>query len=115
MYTNLLLYRNELKNKSIYKYKLIGIITELIFSKKIFKHNSDIAQFIKSILGIELKNYILKSRTMIVAKVCRIINDKSDYTLVQKQLYRFVCEIIEKLKNEDNIKEAKNDFDGWIK
>ena len=52
---------------------------------------------------------------MIVAKVCRIINDKSDYTLVQKQLYRFVCEIIEKLKNEDNIKEAKNDFDGWIK
>ena len=41
MYNSLILYRNELKNRIIPKYKLIGIITELIYSKDIFAKNKD--------------------------------------------------------------------------
>ena len=41
MYNNLLLYRNELKIKSIPKYKIVGIVTELLYSKKIFSRNSE--------------------------------------------------------------------------
>ena len=32
----LILFRNELKNKTIYNYKLSGIVLELLFSKKVF-------------------------------------------------------------------------------
>lgn len=73
MYANLVLFRNELKNKKVSKYKLIGIITELIFSKEIFKKNSEISEFSESVLGIVLKDYILKSRTMVVAHVSKKI------------------------------------------
>ena len=38
MYKELILFRNELKNKFIPKYKLIGIVSELLFIKAdIFK------------------------------------------------------------------------------
>lgn len=114
MYNNLLLYRNELKIKSIPKYKIIGIVTELLFSKKIFSHNSEIANFIKEVFLIEYKSYILKSRTLIVAKTCRSIESMENYVLLQKKLYKFVCEKIEQLQNEDDIKKTKNTFDGWI-
>ena len=46
MYTNLILYRNELKNKNIAKYKVIGIVAELLLSKKIFNKNVDIEKFL---------------------------------------------------------------------
>lgn len=49
MYDNLILFRNELKNKNVSNYKLIGIVTELIFSKEIFKRNSEISAFIQEI------------------------------------------------------------------
>lgn len=37
MYKNLILYRNELKNKVLPKYKILGIVTEIILSKELFQ------------------------------------------------------------------------------
>ena len=53
MYTNLLLFRNELKNKNMPRYKLIGIVVELLLSKEVFKRNSEIAEFVKDAFNIE--------------------------------------------------------------
>lgn len=114
MYTNLLLYRNELKIKSIPKYKIIGITTQLLFSKKIFARNSDINDFIKDLMDIEFKSYVLRSRTLIVAKTCRNIENMENYSLFQKKLYKFVCDKIERFQSEEGMNKQKNDFDGWI-
>lgn len=115
MYKNLILYRNELKNKTIPKYKLIGIITELIYSKKIFKRNKDIKTFINDIFDIELKDYILKSRTMIVAKISKEIAYSENANVYKSALNNFINDQINLIKKEDNIKEKKNEFDGWLK
>lgn len=115
MYKNLILYRNELKNKSIPKYKLIGIVTELIYSKKIFKKNKDIKIFINDIFSIELKEYILKSRTLIVAKISKEITYSENTYLYKSALINFVNNQIDIIKKEDNIKDKKNEFDGWLK
>lgn len=115
MYTSLILYRNELKNKNVPKYKIIGIVTELIYSKVIFNKNKDIFNFIKDIFGIELKDYILKSRTMIVAKISRIIINSENIIEYKKELYEFINLQIEILKKTEDIKDKKNEFDGWIK
>ena len=64
MYKELILFRNELKNKSIPKYKIIGIVSELLLSKQIFAKNADIEEFKKFLLqrcqgvkkGIEVFN-----------------------------------------------------------
>ncbi|MEE1076939.1 MAG: hypothetical protein UHY68_06735 [Acutalibacteraceae bacterium] len=113
MYNNLIIFRNELKMKSIPKYKLIGIVTEMLFSKELYKKNTDIVPFLNEVFDITFKFYILKSRTMIVAKVCRLINNLESTKDIQKKLYKYISERINHLKNESNDKK-KNDFDGWL-
>lgn len=115
MYTSLILYRNELKNKNIPKYKMIGIATELIYSKSIFNQNKEIFNFVKTVFNYELKDYILKSRTMIVAKVSRIIVNSENINIYKKELYEFINLQIEEIKKKEDIKDKKNEFDGWIK
>lgn len=113
MYENLILYRNELKNKNIPKYKIIGIIVELIFSKEIFKSNKEIGIFLKEVFNIEFKNYVMKSRTMIVSRVCKKILDDSNINY-KNRLIEFINKQIDVLKNSNDIKEKRNEFDGWI-
>ncbi len=114
MYNNLVLYRNELKNKSIKKYKVIGITAELILSKKTFRKNADIEKFIWDIFNEKLKQYVLRSRTMIVAKTSRLVEDIDNINDVRKKLYIFVCNEIEKTKKLDENINGRNEFDGWI-
>lgn len=115
MYNKLILYRNELKNKQIYTYKLIGITSELLFSKEIFPKNKDITIFLDEVFCVVYKDYIIKSRTMIVSKIARLINHSNDHTAYSKKLLTFINESIEELKYSENIRQKKNDFDGWIK
>lgn len=115
MYTNLILYRNELKNKSILKYKVIGIITELVYSKEIFKKNDDIKIFAEKILDVELKPYMMKSRSLIVSRLVREIIDLDGEMKYKNKLVDFINFQIEVLKKNENIKEKKNKFDGWLK
>ena len=115
MYNSLILYRNELKNRIIPKYKLIGIITELIYSKDIFAKNKDISNFVKDIFDIELKDYVVKSRTMIVAKISKKIIGSESIIDYKNKLYNFISIQIETLKKNSDIKENKTELDGWIK
>lgn len=115
MYDKLILYRNELKNKQIYKYKMLGIVVEILFSKKIFPKNTDIKHFLLEVFNIEFKEYVMKSRSMIVARICKIISVSEDEKGYSQKLLVFTNKKIEEIKNNDNIKEQKNVFDGWIK
>lgn len=114
MYKELIIYRNELKNSKVPKYKLIGIVTEILISKEIFKKNFEIGLFLKEIFDIDYKEYVMKSRTMIIARTSRIIHnsENNEYINYKKNLYLFITEQIEKMKNEQ--KKEKNEFDGWM-
>lgn len=114
MYKELIIYRNELKNSKVPKYKLIGIVTEILVSKEIFKKNFEIGLFLKEIFDIDYKEYVMKSRTMIIARTSRIIHnsENNEYINYKKNLYFFITEQIEKMKNEQ--KKEKNEFDGWM-
>lgn len=113
MYTNLILFRNELKNKNIYKYKVIGIIAELLLSKKIFNKNSDIESFLEKTFNLYFKTYLYKSRTLLVARVIREIIAIENENTYKKKLYVFIEEKIEELKSEAP-KNNRGDFDGWL-
>ena len=88
---------------------MLGIVVELILSKEIFKKNIDLKKF--------LKDYVLKSRTLIAAHCCRSLEKKEEKELaiIKKNIYSFIVEEIEKLKASENIKNEKNDFNGWLK
>ncbi|WP_462425656.1 hypothetical protein [Fusobacterium varium] len=115
MYKNLILFRNELKNKSIYKYKVIGIVSEILLSKKIFPKNLDIKPFLIQTLNLELKDYIMKSRTLIVAHLIRRLEVLENEEIYRKELLSFINEKIDQIKEIENIKDEKNDFNGWLK
>ncbi|HII4232099.1 TPA: hypothetical protein ACY4LH_002878, partial [Enterococcus faecium 1,230,933] len=68
MYKNLILYRNELKNKVLPKYKILGIVTEIILSKELFQKNVDLKPFLENVFGVSYKDYVMRSRTMILAR-----------------------------------------------
>lgn len=114
MYKELIIYRNELKNSKVPKYKLIGIVTEILISKEIFQKNFEIGLFLKEIFDIDYKEYVMKSRTMIIARTSRIIHnsENDEYIDYKKNLYFFITGQIEKMKNEQ--KKEKNEFDGWM-
>lgn len=117
MYKNLVLYRNELKNNIVPRYKMIGIVTELLLSKEIFAKNSEIDTFLVNIFMVRYKGYVMKSRTLMVARCCKIISrsEDKDYNIYKKKLFNFITQEIEKVKEEEKVKLEKNQFDGWIK
>lgn len=74
----------------------------------------EIDKFLKELLEVEFKSYVLRSRTLIVAKTCKLIDNMDSYSNYQKKLHKFVCEKIEQLQKDNDLKEQKNEFDRWI-
>lgn len=112
MYTQLILFRNELKNKSVPKYKIIGIVAELLLSKEIFRTNSEIEDFLKQIFDIHFKLYIFRSRTLVVARVIRVILEMENDSSYKNNLYAFVQFKIDLFK--DDAQKQKNQLNGWM-
>lgn len=112
MYTELILFRNELKNKSVPKYKIIGIVSELLLSKKVFKANTEIESFLKQVFDLEFKTYVFRSRTLIVARVSREILAIENDGIYKNKLYRFIQSKIDSLKDDNH--DEKNQLNGWM-
>ena len=109
MNKQLILYRNELKNTKIQTYKLVGIVCELVLSKEIFKNNTDIEDFIIGVFNLKFKDYLYKSRTLLVARLTREILKNDKYAKQIKLLYKFIVSKID----EDNMN-TNNQLDGWL-
>lgn len=108
-------YRSELKSKNISKYKFIGISSEIILSNTLFPKNENLIPFLKSVFEISYKDYVIKSRTMILARTIRYIYDVENNKLEQfrKGLLDFVSN--EALETNDNDKRKKNSsFEKWM-
>lgn len=83
------------RNSKVSKEAFIGIIVSLLLDKQLFRTNSDVGEFIKFIFDIELPLYTLRSRTLMLARICKIINDTDDKSLENqiKRTYTFIKKI----------------------
>lgn len=105
----LVLFKNEMKNSKPSRYKLIGVVAQIILSTDLFAKNSQIEEFLKNVFDVEFKEYVIASRTLIVARTIRYIDEcnEDDYLLYKKRLYKFLdLKIVQPKKH--------NIFDGWI-
>lgn len=98
MNDNISLYINELKNKIVPRYKLIGISSQCILAFSLFKSNSDLPPFLNIVFNLEFKPYVYRSRTIIVAKTVRYISNcgVAELDLIKKNLYRYLTESLKK-------------------
>ncbi|GAB1793942.1 hypothetical protein [Priestia megaterium] len=105
------IYRNELKNTKPPKYKLIGIVSEIILSEELFKKNIDTKSFTEEVFGKVFNEYVYASRTLIVSRTIRLIEecDNKIYLNYKNNLYKFVSKNIDNSKSKNN-----NTFDGWL-
>ncbi|MFC5976288.1 hypothetical protein [Carnobacterium antarcticum] len=93
---NLLVDLDKKSNEEKLRINLYTIMITAILSKKIFVKNSDIPEFISK-LNIHYKDYVYRSRTLVVARIIREI-EKSDKT----KLLVFVSELKELLFESNN-------------
>lgn len=112
--SNLFEYRSVLKNKNISIYQILGITSEIILNKNFFKKNLEVVSFIKLIFNIEFKDYITKSRTMIMAKVLKKIylSDEKELQEYRKSLINY---IESNFYNEESKKNTNNTLSKWIR
>jgi hypothetical protein len=62
----------SIKQVDLLRMELYAIFTEIILSKDIFRHNIELTGFLNK-LGIEFKDYVFRSRTLIIARTLRIV------------------------------------------
>ncbi|MGE1235605.1 hypothetical protein [Bacillus altitudinis] len=105
------IFRNELKNSKPPKYKIIGIVSEMILSKELFEKNLEIKLFLKEVFDKEFNAYVYASRTLIISRTVRLIakSEDKEYLTYKNKLYKFTVKRIDSSKSTQ-----KNTFDGWL-
>ena len=96
-----------LKRSDANKVELIGIFGILIISKELIKKNSEVADFIEFVLDLRLPEYVIKSRTLMMARTSRVLmNMTDDFNL--KNIRKKTLEYLDVIEN-------KKIFDGQEK
>lgn len=82
------LYRDD----KISRESFIGLIVCLLLDKNVFLKNSDVGEFISSTFDIDLPFYTLRSRTLMVSRVCRLLSsvDKKSLDGYSDKTYGFI-------------------------
>ena len=94
--------KEDIDNKNeIRKLIIAGIINNLILSKKLFKRNMEIGDFLKKQFEIEPRKYMLSSRTLLCGKVTKTINEISDEERLETMLNNLYNVLIKILKFDD--------------
>lgn len=105
------------------KQELIGVVTIVLYSKEIFPKNSDAHIFINEVFNISYLDYVVRSRTLLCARLSRSLVAMDENTLekVAKKLSTFfsINYSISKENQEVNTKKgykgnANQDVDKWI-
>ncbi len=120
MRSQLLFYQNELKNREVQSYKLIGIVAEMIYSKKLFPTNKELFPFVNALFALETPIKSCKDRPTLVAKVTKGMVSQT-YHLDKKVLQDMVSEKLADSASDMQIPKAKKSrkkrdaLDGWLK
>ncbi|CUO13257.1 hypothetical protein EAI89_19105 [Eubacterium sp. am_0171] len=101
---NIAIIRNYLKKTNLDIIDLIGIITVLIIKKDVIKKNSDVGEFVNNILKVKFPEYVIRSRTLIAARVSRILLELDDDKI--ENIKENILKYIDKIDIEDMNKES---------
>lgn len=88
-----------LKKNDVNKVELMGIMGILIISKDLIRKNIDVGNFVEDVMGVNFPEYVIKSRTLISARVNRILVDIEDDAEIRK-IRKKVLEYLDDIENE---------------
>lgn len=82
---------NKLEKIENKYYELYPIVVMLIIKKSYFKRNNDLMELLK-IFNLEFKDYVMKSRTLLLARILREIEKIKDIDNVVLNLKKILVE-----------------------
>lgn len=88
--TDLLIYRNELKNRNVAKYKMIGILSDIILSLDF----AELKEFINNITNVKCYSSVDTNETVLLRIIDYILQDK--IIINKKELIKFIQNYIDK-------------------
>lgn len=104
-------YYRGIENDDSLRIELYGLLSEIILSKELFKKNNDINDLLTT-LNLEYKDYVMKSRTNILARIIRDIErlDSDELMPFYKKVGSFLFpDIYNSEKNKKKISSNKID------
>lgn len=115
----------KLKSKKVDKETLIGFIVTILLDKNIFSTNHEVNKFIWLSLKIVMPQYAIRSRTLMIAKVCKhlISMPETDIEYLKSVLYVNLIMVLSEQTSiewhfDDHVKPVKNDalrnMNKWI-
>ncbi|EHZ9205067.1 hypothetical protein HRG49_04305 [Enterococcus faecalis] len=104
--------KSETKSIDIMRINLYGLISAVILSKTIFKRNSEISVFLE-LVNITVKDYVMKSRTLLLSRIIRDIEkmDADQLKKIQKETvnYLFSIQDIQEVTSKKNKRNSIDD------
>lgn len=97
----------KLQSSELEQSEFIGVLCGIIYSKEIFPHNKDIVPFLNIVFNKSYLQYVLNSRTLIVARISKVIMtlDENELENSRKKVIKYF--IIER-NNKFHYQKKKN-------
>lgn len=120
------LYRfmSMIKESRVSKEMFIGTIVMMMLNKKIFDKNISLSKFVNEAFNLSLPLYIVRSRTLMVAKICRIIFscDNDTITIYRNNVFNLLENMIpadnnvgqNKAYRNKMLKNGTSSMDSWV-
>ncbi|TGE36902.1 hypothetical protein E4K67_17545 [Desulfosporosinus fructosivorans] len=105
----------ELNRKKNSVEMVIGTNISILFSKEIFKKNSDIEDYLKKVFEMTYLPYVMKSRSLIGARLTKTIYnyDKENLSIMLKRLFDYFDFNLEN-KSQSEMSKEKPSISKWI-
>lgn len=110
MNKKLTLLQSELNNLDVrtdtdrVRFKIYAIYIEILLNHDLFHHNDDIKPFCKK-LNLSFKDYVFRSRTLLVSRIIRLIEKSDAQSLI---LYKNVANSLIESYSKGSLKENKS-------
>ncbi|AKC68090.1 hypothetical protein VT48_06115 [Bacillus altitudinis] len=96
-------YLNRLLYESVDSIEVLGISIALIYSKEIFKKNEDLKNFLVKVFDLQFLPYVMKSRTLIAARVSRTL-----VKLNEEEIHKIKLKILDYFKSDEESDKVKS-------
>lgn len=92
-----------ISNVSENKNDIYSVVIPLILSKKVFKKSAELKSFMETVLDFKFNDYVYKSRSILIGRVVRLVNELSveDSVVLNEKVTKFLLDIID-INNESN-------------
>ncbi len=93
----------EKPKDSVYYHILIGCVTEIIVSKKVFKGNKEVVEFLDTTMKVTFPNYVGKNRSLILGRTIKHLSQIDSVGQIKdilNKMYNFMNRALSDESNE---------------